>query len=127
VSDVLPLLHFVGQIGRVPFFFFQAVDGIRDLYVTGVQTCALPIFEEAGAEDSHACSQRPERASVRILGARLFEPVAFEAHEIPRSEERRVGQEGGSLGSWYSCENRHYHNRGRSSATCKSRIQRARY
>src|SRR5438874_12891229 len=28
------------------FFFFQAEDGIRDLYVTGVQTCALPIFRE---------------------------------------------------------------------------------
>src|SRR5690349_25140924 len=30
-------------------FFFQAEDGIRDLYVTGVQTCALPIlFEKVG-------------------------------------------------------------------------------
>src|SRR2546421_5854776 len=28
------------------FFFFQAEDGIRDLIVTGVQTCALPIFTE---------------------------------------------------------------------------------
>src|SRR5256886_7864165 len=27
------------------FFFFQAEDGIRDLTVTGVQTCALPICE----------------------------------------------------------------------------------
>src|SRR6266511_5320597 len=27
------------------FFFFQAEDGIRDFHVTGVQTCALPIFE----------------------------------------------------------------------------------
>src|SRR2546430_9945240 len=27
----------------VMFFFFQAEDGIRDLTVTGVQTCALPI------------------------------------------------------------------------------------
>src|SRR5216683_5143045 len=27
------------------FFFFQAEDGIRDLIVTGVQTCALPISE----------------------------------------------------------------------------------
>src|SRR6266496_4344869 len=27
------------------FFFFQAEDGIRDLYVTGVQTCALPISQ----------------------------------------------------------------------------------
>src|SRR5688572_28547537 len=26
------------------FFFFQAEDGIRDLTVTGVQMCALPIF-----------------------------------------------------------------------------------
>src|SRR5690606_39993990 len=25
-------------------FFFQAEDGIRDFHVTGVQTCALPIY-----------------------------------------------------------------------------------
>src|SRR2546430_11431127 len=30
------------------FFFFQAEDGIRDLTVTGVQTCALPISEAEG-------------------------------------------------------------------------------
>src|SRR6266478_269476 len=29
---------------RPPCFFFQAEDGLRDLTVTGVQTCALPIF-----------------------------------------------------------------------------------
>src|SRR2546429_6539924 len=29
------------------FFFFQAEDGIRDVAVTGVQTCALPIFVAA--------------------------------------------------------------------------------
>src|SRR5438093_7482426 len=28
------------------FFFFQAEDGIRDWSVTGVQTCALPIYED---------------------------------------------------------------------------------
>src|SRR5690606_40713770 len=27
---------------------FQAEDGIRDFHVTGVQTCALPIYEEGG-------------------------------------------------------------------------------
>src|SRR5262249_59091141 len=32
------------------FFFFQAEDGIRDWSVTGVQTCALPIFWAAVAE-----------------------------------------------------------------------------
>src|SRR5436190_3872085 len=31
------------------FFFFQAEDGIRDHCVTGVQTCALPIWPEVGA------------------------------------------------------------------------------
>src|SRR5256886_3341514 len=30
------------------FFFFQAEDGIRDLTVTGVQTCALPISGRTG-------------------------------------------------------------------------------
>src|SRR3989440_9029527 len=34
-------------------FFFQAEDGIRDLIVTGVQTCALPILLE---NDVFACS-----------------------------------------------------------------------
>src|SRR2546429_2754144 len=29
------------------FFFFQAEDGIRDVAVTGVQTCALPIWAAA--------------------------------------------------------------------------------
>src|SRR2546430_11111745 len=35
----------VGHIACSVFFFFQAEDGIRDLTVTGVQTCALPIYE----------------------------------------------------------------------------------
>src|SRR2546430_5039594 len=33
----------VGESNKECFFFFQAEDGIRDLTVTGVQTCALPI------------------------------------------------------------------------------------
>src|SRR5207245_4787492 len=32
------------------FFFFQAEDGIRDATVTGVQTCALPIYPRSGNE-----------------------------------------------------------------------------
>src|SRR2546422_5150334 len=32
----------------VGFFFFQAEDGIRDVAVTGVQTCALPIYLRTG-------------------------------------------------------------------------------
>src|SRR5690606_40403605 len=44
------------------FFFFQAEDGIRDFHVTGVQTCALPIFDSglwfmalAGLESGIVC------------------------------------------------------------------------
>src|SRR6476660_10111896 len=33
----------------IVFFFFQAEDGIRDDLVTGVQTCALPIYSDATA------------------------------------------------------------------------------
>src|SRR2546430_4543543 len=40
-----------GNDSRV--FFFQAEDGIRDLTVTGVQTCALPICEAVGALVAH--------------------------------------------------------------------------
>src|SRR6478672_13070769 len=36
-------LHIVASLVAF-FFFFQAEDGIRDLIVTGVQTCALPIW-----------------------------------------------------------------------------------
>src|SRR2546427_1769144 len=41
------------------FFFFQAEDGIRDLTVTGVQTCALPIFVGAGCLFALAGALRP--------------------------------------------------------------------
>src|SRR5256885_4839101 len=34
-------------------FFFQAEDGIRDYKVTGVQTCALPIYHKAVAWNHH--------------------------------------------------------------------------
>src|SRR2546430_13805634 len=37
------------------FFFFQAEDGIRDLTVTGVQTCALPIWVETIARLWDVC------------------------------------------------------------------------
>src|SRR5690625_4149738 len=43
-------------------FFLQAEDGIRDGHVTGVQTCALPIF----AERYRAQSQRVRGAGVRV-------------------------------------------------------------
>src|SRR2546430_11804657 len=41
------------------FFFFQAEDGIRDLTVTGVQTCALP--SSSAVKCGHASTALPER------------------------------------------------------------------
>src|SRR5206468_7280677 len=48
---------FVACLRRCVCFFFQAEDGIRDLIVTGVQTCALPI--------SLSCEQRLDHAARR--------------------------------------------------------------
>src|SRR5256884_5857509 len=42
-----------------PVFFFQAEDGIRDVAVTGVQTCALPIFGIA-SDDVARILYRPD-------------------------------------------------------------------
>ena len=42
------------------FFFFQAEDGIRDIGVTGVQTCALPILSTA--------RNSIERPQVQVVG-----------------------------------------------------------
>src|SRR5690349_23053817 len=52
------------------FFFFQAEDGIRDLYVTGVQTCALPISFRSRSRESPACIIAPNAKGSRDLGLR---------------------------------------------------------
>src|SRR5439155_17520032 len=74
---------------HLPFdFFFQAEDGIRDGHVTGVQTCALPIFLHhligwlmiAGAIFPLAAAFRPRSAVWRsgfalafvVLGVLLY-------------------------------------------------------
>src|SRR5258707_11860303 len=85
------------------FFFFQAEDGIRDIGVTGVQTCALPIFPRGRSD--RATSSVPEalpalmRATVSAPRPAAENPVS--ARTAPkrgwfgrkRSEERRVGKE----------------------------------
>src|SRR5690606_41080447 len=80
------------------FFFFQAEDGIRDFHVTGVQTCALPIFttykQGLGISYTPYLSKLVNDiflANVSYYN-RLNEQSAFAA-SIRRSEERRVGKE----------------------------------
>src|SRR3712207_6971971 len=45
------------------FFFFQAEDGIRDIGVTGVQTCALPISAEINLRESDLANMGLARAA----------------------------------------------------------------
>src|SRR5438874_13736825 len=60
------------------FFFFQAEDGIRDLYVTGVQTCALPIFRRMhrGARSRLAAIWHPGAYGERTMQGFLKETEA---------------------------------------------------
>src|SRR3989441_5551293 len=50
------------------FFFFQAEDGIRDKLVTGVQTCALPIFGKTEVA----------KVMARMLGTNLIRLQCYE-------------------------------------------------
>src|SRR5688500_19731000 len=53
-------------------FFFQAEDGIRDYKVTGVQTCALPIFLTVEAPLPIAAGTAGYHVEVRYDGQRVF-------------------------------------------------------
>src|SRR3712207_7169900 len=87
------------------FFFFQAEDGIRDIGVTGVQTCALPIFRQMRPLLRPYAGRQLEALAYMLLGAMLglVLPLASKYlvdDVIPsgsvrrlRSEERRVGKE----------------------------------
>src|SRR5438876_451164 len=91
-------------------FFFQAEDGIRDGRVTGVQTCALPIFATATAWRISSIRAHCPAIAVDMASLPVFTTVVSPAEPPgpstndpwwnsdwesprPRSEERRVGKE----------------------------------
>src|SRR5947209_16018903 len=88
------------------FFFFQAEDGIRDIGVTGVQTCALPIFrarsqmrgavENAREQVAHLLRANHADEIVFTSGGSESDNWAIGGFLEQRSEERRVGKEGRS-------------------------------
>src|SRR5689334_24356769 len=97
-----------GRIEPLRFFFFQAEDGIRDGTVTGVQTCALPIWLSSCSDGSApAPAPHPKPASDNTQpGASSAAPAMTPAWQqlgnfdsvqgqtrSARSEERRVGKE----------------------------------
>src|SRR5688572_32750512 len=77
------------------FFFFQAEDGIRDLTVTGVQTCALPIsvtFEFT--KNWKFTILNNENVWAKAMNRVVTDKWTPEkAVDEMRSEERRVGKE----------------------------------
>src|SRR5689334_24625556 len=81
----------------VCFFFFQAEDGIRDGTVTGVQTCALPIFTlTRSAPITGTTFQWGGACAFRGTNATCALPMNANASvsaDYSRSEERRVGKE----------------------------------
>src|SRR5258708_14019359 len=76
------------------FFFFQAEDGIRDDLVTGVQTCALPIYPVSDLAILKARGgvniPNHDIAQLADVSPAVGEKLHFVGH---RSEERRVGKE----------------------------------
>src|SRR2546430_17722030 len=81
-------------MSSILFFFFQAEDGIRDLTVTGVQTCALPIWGRSRVSPRRVRAPQARRGrcrpEVRKPQRRPHPPARRVEH---RSEERRVGKE----------------------------------
>src|SRR5256886_13794006 len=80
------------------FFFFQAEDGIRDLTVTGVQTCALPILVARRAVDRLRHVDRPGRVRPEDPCGRPREGAATHARprllRSPRLVARRPAHRG---------------------------------
>src|SRR5690606_39645115 len=68
--------------------FFQAEDGIRDFHVTGVQTCALPIY-------SRRCAARPTGTGVQQESRRPSSPWK---PRLSRAESHSAIREGWSTG-----------------------------
>src|SRR5256886_6553755 len=88
------------------FFFFQAEDGIRDLTVTGVQTCALPIYPTPGS--LLALPSLPPRTTLawgsyapapKVLreGHRAFSACSFRQSSRQRPSGRAAVQEPSAL------------------------------
>src|SRR5256885_15521281 len=64
-------------------FFFQAEDGIRDYKVTGVQTCALPIYRSKAKHILETCKLLVERHGGKV-------PESREALEAPPGAGRKT-------------------------------------
>src|SRR5260370_7533190 len=79
------------------FFFFQAEDGIRDSSVTGVQTCALPIYPHSFNQQPHGFNK------VLEIQEGLAHSHEDQIHAIDRRRNLLVPQYGNHLTGNLSC------------------------
>src|SRR5947209_6773764 len=73
------------------FFFFQAEDGIRDIGVTGVQTCALPICTGGHLPHRTALVSRNDLQARRVPGEKQYRNTRSE--EGPETEFESRGSQ----------------------------------
>src|SRR5256886_11324087 len=74
------------------FFFFQAEDGIRDLTVTGVQTCALPISSTAVLEQAPVAPLPAPTSSAMVIFenvTKIYEPDVVALRDITFGVDKR--------------------------------------
>src|ERR1039457_1432967 len=81
-----------GLRGVLFFFFFQAEDGIRDYKVTGVQTCALPIWARPARPGELRRAPRPARWCRGDRANPLHKPPS-EGHARGRDPRSRGARE----------------------------------
>src|SRR5256886_3388026 len=87
------------------FFFFQAEDGIRDLTVTGVQTCALPILRIRVSRTANTVDVLLEEQTYpEVAAQRAFESVIAILHDSFDVVDQLYGS-GGEIGR-ASCRER---------------------
>src|SRR5690606_39864986 len=91
------------------FFFFQAEDGIRDFHVTGVQTCALPIWDIKKDMLRHLLEFMINLLTLYIKENKV-KFLRLQTSIFLRSEERRVGKECRSRWSTYVEKNKEQYN-----------------
>src|SRR3989475_6390102 len=111
------------------FFFFQAEDGIRDLTVTGVQTCALPIYPRPVQAAQHSGPDRRglgavRHAVLRPVVARLVPGWRHQLRErdLLRHEPERVRAQGVGRGLAGEQARRHRARRDRAYALMFKRV-----
>src|SRR5256886_8668605 len=83
---------------RYCFFFFQAEDGIRDLTVTGVQTCALPILMARASAKESSTLVSPDRSTAVSADAVTRRDVTMSVMPGagPRAVRSRAATTGGA-------------------------------